>query len=360
MKISPTERKEKKMKKAVVVCLTGMMILGLSACGSTASVSSTVENSQGSEVSSTKKSSGEDVQEESSEVESSAESSEADLEEDIGEVPEFSQKPTIEETVLYDENNVRITATSLQYNNSSVSVALTFENDSDKDLSFISNSLGYSCNYVNDFMVSEGYVYCDVPSGETAEDEASFSYDGLLTYGITEMAEVGIGFMISDDDFNYIYTGSCPLKTSAADTYDSGSENFIEAISSKAVMNAYGYTVPYYTDEALYNSDAMEVTSAAFLEKDGDTTLALEVKNLTDAAIYVQSSDISGNGNILYDSTWSSNTINAGKKAIITLQFSSMTDSDTELEDITDASLKLAAYAENGNELASTTLEIAY
>lgn len=62
---------------------------------------------------------------------------------------EFSETAEIEETVMIDENDIKITATGLKYTSYSVELELDIENNSDKALSFISGSLGYSCNSVN-------------------------------------------------------------------------------------------------------------------------------------------------------------------------------------------------------------------
>ena len=68
---------------------------------------------------------------------------------------EFKKTATIEETVLVDENGVKITAKELTYGNYAAELTLVIENNSDKDLSFIANSIGYSCNSINGYMVPD-------------------------------------------------------------------------------------------------------------------------------------------------------------------------------------------------------------
>ena len=50
------------------------------------------------------------------------------------------------------------TATELSYTDYSAELNLLIENNSDKNLSFISGSMGYSCNAVNGYMVNDGYL----------------------------------------------------------------------------------------------------------------------------------------------------------------------------------------------------------
>lgn len=84
-----------------------------------------------------------------------AEQSEATLE-------PFNRNAALDETVLVDEGGIKITATGLTYTDYSVELALTIENNSGKDLSFVSGSLGYSCNSINGYMIDDGYLNCDV------------------------------------------------------------------------------------------------------------------------------------------------------------------------------------------------------
>lgn len=67
----------------------------------------------------------------------------------------FSKSAALAETIMVDESGVKITATRLSYNNYAVELELTIENNSGKDLSFISGSMGYSCNSVNGYMVAD-------------------------------------------------------------------------------------------------------------------------------------------------------------------------------------------------------------
>ena len=68
----------------------------------------------------------------------------------------FHKNASLAETVMVDEGGVKITATGLNYTDYSVELELTIENNSGKDLSFISGSVGYNCNSINGYMVRDG------------------------------------------------------------------------------------------------------------------------------------------------------------------------------------------------------------
>ena len=95
----------------------------------------------------------------------------------------FGTTATLDETVMVDEGGVTITATGLTYTAYSADLELTIENNSGKNLSFVSGSLGYSCNSINGYMVEDGYLNCDVANGKKANESISFGYDALMLYG---------------------------------------------------------------------------------------------------------------------------------------------------------------------------------
>ncbi len=100
------------------------------------------------------------------------------------ELGSFNKSASLDETVMVDENGVKITATGLNYTDHSVDLELSIENSSGKDLSFSSGTMGYHCNSINGYMVSDGYLNCDVADGKKANETISFSYDALMLYVI--------------------------------------------------------------------------------------------------------------------------------------------------------------------------------
>ena len=153
---------------------------------------------------------------------------------------------------MVDENGVKITATGLNYTDYSVDLELSIENSSGKDLSFSSGTVGYHCNSINGYMVSDGYLNCDVADGKKANETISFSYDALMLYGIDEIADMEIGFSMSDDDYNDTYSGPRQVKTSAFDAHDYGKDHYQETITSRAAMNTYDYDMTYFSQDPLY------------------------------------------------------------------------------------------------------------
>lgn len=272
----------------------------------------------------------------------------------------FDVNATLAETVLVDEDGVKITATGLTYTTYSADLGLTIENNSGKDLSFVSGSLGYSCNSVNGYMVDDGYLNCDVANGKKANDVIRFSYEALMAYGIQEIADMEIGFSITDDDYNSIYSGPRALRTSAADTHDYTPDYYQQTITSPAAMNTYGYELVHFGQEAAYDQNGVKLLSGGILgNKDGELALLLEMENTTDAMVYIATSDIRLNGLVVNSSAWSRDAINPGKRRIVEVELTTALErtfwNAYGITQVGSVCLSLEQFGEDGAPLALKT-----
>lgn len=243
----------------------------------------------------------------------------------------FAPTATMEETVLVDENAVKITATGIKYTAYAVKLELTIENNSAKNLSFVAGSLGYSCNSINGYMVTSGYLNADVAAGKKAVETVSFDVSELMMLGLTEIADIEIGFMITDDAYHdYLKTGPRQVKTSAADSYDYGQDTYREAITNQAIAKAVGFTVDYDTQEESFQQAGIRMVSQTLITNASDEqVLLVEAENTSSDPLYVSVGDVSINGLGVQSGLWSTHWISAGKRGIITLNLSSMLDQNS-------------------------------
>lgn len=337
------------MKRAMALTLAGVMCIGITACGTN---ESTAESK--TEVTSVVSDSSEKSDNTAQKAQSTDKSTEVKKNSTSDTSSEFSKDAAIDETVLYDENGIKITATDLIYNSSSAELKLTIENGTDKNLSFVSNS----ANSVNGYMIDDGYVSCDVSAGKTANESVKIGYDELLLYGINELADIEISFKISDDDYNSTYTGARQILTSAAEDYEYKDDGYRTAIRSDELMNKYNYKILCFDDEAISGQDGLEVLSAGLIEqKDKETALFLEVKNTSDQAVYAATKDIYINGLEVCGSTWSSDMINAGKTRIITVELDNIMDKNIYeaygINEFGEISLALGLKDTDGNDIGT-------
>ena len=335
------------MKKSLSVLSALAILLSLTACNhGSSNLRSSVQSESLAETQST-------VQEESSTTSTSA-PDEKPAENNSAKLGEFQQTATIAETVMVDEGDVKITATGLNYKNYAFELELLIENNSTKDLSFVSGSAGYCCNSINGIMVSEGYFNCDVPAGKKATDAIHFNYDGLMLYGINELADIEIGFDISDDDFNHTYTGPRQIKTSISDSFNYNENRYQAVITSDECKNTYNYSIEHFKAEELYNENQIKVVSALLItNKDGDKALLLETVNNSPEQINLVTSHISINGLFVQNANWSYDTINSEKTCIIDVKLSDiMRDSYWDIygiNEIGELSLELETKRADGS-----------
>lgn len=288
------------MRKVWMFMLTMMVVLSMAACGGSVGSNSSVGGAEISAV--------------------------GDL--DSSRSPDFGtfkKTEQIAETVLVDEDNVKITATELIYDTYTVDVELLLENNSEKDLSFVCGSSGYSCNSVNGYMIPDGYMYCNVAAGKKAYEAVGFSYDELMLYGITEIADIEIGFKIEDTNYNRTYTGPRQMKTSIAGTFDYNRPYFQESIKSPTAQKACNYSAEFFAADKLHDRDGISVLSEALIVNEyGELMLLLEIMNTTKGMVYIGIEDISVNGLVCYVPTWSLDAVNPGKRYIASIDLSSV------------------------------------
>ena len=245
----------------------------------------------------------------------------------------FLKDQTIEETVLYDQNNIRITATELTYDNSSVHLGVRLENNTAVNQQFLAGIMGYSVNAINGYMLTGGYLNEDVPSGESFEGSVRFQTAELLFHGITQIADIQVGFEICDDEYNRIYTGPLRVTTPLAADYDYTNDGYRKAINSRALQLTYDYTVNAFAEKEAYNSGGVRILSEAYITNtDGDRTLMLEIQNDNDFSIHLTMNDIKVNETLIYEDAWSYAVVNPACRVIEDIALDDILDEDEWIE----------------------------
>lgn len=211
---------------------------------------------------------------------------------------EFKQTATIEETILYDDKDIVITAKDLTYEYSGVTLNVQLENNRDEDLEFSSGS----CNSVNGYTLSVGNLYCDVASGKKTNEEMYFSYDEMRLHGIYELAELGLQFTVEDYSDFKAETDLVILKTSAFDSYTFNPNGFQDAVTSNAAKNELDYSVDFFGTEELYNSSGIRLVSQTMISEDNGMMLYLEFVNDSRDTILININRVALNGLVINSS----------------------------------------------------------
>ena len=275
---------------------------------------------------------------------------------DASTLDEFDTSGVIEETVLIDEANVKVTANEISYDDYDCDIKLTIENNSDKDLTFIAGSIGYSANSVNGYMIKDGFFNETVTAGKKANTKVSFDYDSLRLMGINSIADIELGIYINDDDHNTLLTRNCVLKTNLSSSYDYDEDTYINSIDSKELKSLLSYDVDVFNKGTVYDKSGVQMVSEAIItNSSGEKLLACEFVNTTDKQVVVTASDFTVNGLLISSGRWSSAYINPGKRAVCTYEIFEMISENQMkifgIDDIGTIEYNLAVLDSDRNEI---------
>jgi hypothetical protein len=225
-----------------------------------------------------------------------------------------AEEIAIEEQVLYDANDIKITATGLEEGWMGTELKLLIENNSSQSITVQARNAS-----VNGYMV-DTLLSSDVASGKKANDSLTFETSGLNECGIKSIATMEFYFHIIDSESwdDIIDTDVISIDTSIA-------ENYTQTVDDSG--------------EVLVDSNGVKVVAKG-LSADGSfwgPGVILYIENNSEQDITVQVRDVSVNG-FMVDSTMSEDVV-AGKRAISAVQFFSSDLEENSITDITDVEL---------------------
>ncbi len=231
----------------------------------------------------------------------------------VGAVKDFDKTATISESVIYEGNDICITALSLTYDSYEAALNLLIENRSQDTFSFLSGAAGYNCNSINGVNVGGGWVNCDIPGGESAEVEATFSYSELARAGLYEIADIVIGFSISKGYDELFVTGPLKLQTSLFEEYDYGVSAFQKGIQD----GSYSYTLLEFNKDKIYDVGGVSILSYALvIDGRDDYQLLLEVENTSSDTRLISLGRTHINGIMVYTGCLDSYRMNPGNSCV--------------------------------------------
>jgi hypothetical protein len=233
---------------------------------------------------------------------------------DAGESDSTTEEVIIEEQVIYDENDIKITATGLEEGWMGTELKLLIENNSSQNITVQARNAN-----VNGYMV-DTMMSADVAAGKKANDELTFETTGLNECGIESIATMEFYFHIFDSDSwdEILDTDVITMNTSIAETYtqtvDDSGDILVDSNGVKIVAKGLS------SDSSFWGPGVI-----------------LYIENNSQQDITVQVRDVSVNG-FMVDSTMSEDVV-VGKKAISAVQFFSSDLEENSITDITEVEL---------------------
>ena len=229
-----------------------------------------------------------------------------------------SSGETIEETVLYDAKDVKITAKSLTLDDSyyAATIDITIENNSNKDLNISTTSV-----YVNGYQI-DGWLYANISAGKKSNESLIFYEQDFERCGITTIADIELAFDAYDADTfdDYFETDLVKIETSAADGFE------------------YEYDID---GTVIYDDNDVQILVYDFVPADPDNYKDAELQiyfyNGSDEKLYLSTDDTSVNGYMFF--LYSSCHLDPGKHAIIPITVYNYELEENNIDEITDIEL---------------------
>lgn len=227
--------------------------------------------------------------------------------EETADIAETSTEVSIEESVIFDQDGIKITAKSLDMTGFfGPEIKLLIENGSEKSVTVQSRNTS-----VNGYMI-EPMLSADVAAGKKANDTLTLTQSDLDAAGITTIADIELSFHIFDSESWDTIIDSDPIRieTSAADGFE------------------------YLYDDSgdlVYNENGVEIVVKG-LSEDGSwlgPSIVVYIKNTGDKNVTVQARDVSIN-DFMVEAVFSCDIL-SGKHAVDMISFMS---SDLEANDI--------------------------
>ena len=229
----------------------------------------------------------------------------------LSSIPIFAAEETvIDQQVLYDENNIKITATGFRGDEIfGPEVSVLVENNSDKSIT-VQPRKGCVNGYMSKFQMSS-----DVAPGKKANDSITIMED-LEKIGVDTIAQLECSFTIFDSSTydTIVDTEIIPIVTNLSDDY-------VQEYKSEGTV--------------LFDSDGIKIVSKGIAEDEiWGPELILYIENNTNKFITVQPRDTSINGFMVNPNM--SSEITPGKKIVDGLTFFSSALEENGISEISD------------------------
>jgi len=222
---------------------------------------------------------------------------------------------TIEESILFDQGGIKITAKKIDTNGFfGPEITFLIENDSSDSITVQARKMS-----VNGYMI-EPMMSADVAAGKKANASLTLTKTDLDLAGITTIADIELSFHIFDSE--------------SWDTILESDQIRIETSAAKD----YNYK---YDDSGLsvYNKNGIEIIAKGTSSKDSifGPSLIIDIINSSNTDITVQVRDVSING-FMIDTIFSSDIL-AGKHSIDAVIFMNSSLEENGIDNIEDIEL---------------------
>lgn len=227
---------------------------------------------------------------------------------------------TLDETVIYDENDIKITATGLKEDGLlGPELNLLIENNSTQNI-----TVQPEYCLVNGYMMY-GLMSSDVAVGKKNNDTLDFSRSTLQECGIDQIADIRLKLTVSDGDSwtTLFKTDELSLQTSAAGSYTQTYDD---------------------SGEVIYDTNGIKVVAKSAGDDFLGKGVTFYLENNTDQHIVVNGENISVNGYMMTDLFYADLAPHSHAVDTLTLLDSDLKDNSIDTIEEVDLTLRITDY----------------
>lgn len=279
----------------------------------------------------------------------------------------FDWNTTIEKTVLIDIPEVTVTADSLSFKNDNAYLDITATNKTDSKISVSAGTLGFSGNYINNYMVTSGYLMLDLDPQQSETDDMYFNTEELMLFGIKQISEIGLGLNVQYDEISDDFTSSnfdticqeiTEIRTSAYESGETTANSYQSTLNNDALLSLVGAQLLAFDDKGGFDQNGISIKSVSLVKnKDEDISAFIEIQNDSDAIVMASASDVSINGVMAYEGSWTGETIAPHKIAVMDITLNDVVRDEEidqfDLENVTNLGIEFAVKNKDSNTIVA-------
>lgn len=229
-------------------------------------------------------------------------------------------KCTIDETLIWDQDDVKITSKKFDYISKKVAyLTLYIENNSDREIMVNTQKC-----IINDIAMCPVSVYQNIHSGKAANVKIEIDAAYLISGGIENIGDIKINFEVQDKDYNHLfYTDNLDIPTSYYNEMDTDINlEGAQELYTGSIVNVYGL---YTGDFGRYNKKGV----------------LLFIENLSGTSFFINCSSASVNGLMMEYAYIENREIYEEKDAIAFIQIDDTFIKENAISEISEVAFNL-------------------
>ena len=252
-------------------------------------------------------------------------------------VKEFDRTSKIENGVLFEQNGVKIESEEITFDSNNLTLNVKITNNTNGLLEFSCGSAAYHVNSINDVMISDGFLSCEVDENSSISECIEFDIEELVMQGFSNVCEIEIGFWVTGEHIDNFETGVLKLKTNQNTNCEESA--FQKIVNDGIFSKMTGCKIEYISRETIYSDDNLGFNidfGMIIRDKEDKLQGCIEITNQTNDEIVAWVKELKINDILVKENSLFVESINDGKRCVVMFD---ITEYINEYEDNSQLSL---------------------